>query len=93
MDKAAKNMFEFLFAPELPHPRYDCYITFLVEEEDLILIFSREAQALRDQGFLGQETRFGAWASFQLDFLHLQDAGFYINLLDACGVKWSMTVV
>ncbi len=93
VDKAAKNMFEFLFAPELPHPRSDCYITFMVKDPDLILMFSREAKALREGGFLGQETQIASFVSFQLDFLHMEDAGWYISILDAAGVKWSMTVV
>ena len=93
VDKAAKNMFEFLFDSQ-KLPFYDCYITFLVEDdEDLKLMFSREAKALREGGYLGQETKIGRFTSFQLDFVHLQDAGWYISMLDAAGVNWSMTVI
>jgi hypothetical protein len=87
-------MFNFFRPAPAPAPKpYDCYITFIVEDQDLRIMFSQEAKALREEGFLGQETQVGSFTLFQLDFLHLQDAGWYIGMLDAEGVKWSMTIV
>ncbi len=87
------GVFLFFHAVDKAAKTVQAYLTFITEDRDLKLMFSQEAQALRESGFIGQETQIGFLTSFQLDFLHLQDAGWYVRILDASGVNWSMTIV